>query len=155
MGMFSNVATAQVTGGGVYFEPGKYRVRVISTKIVRSQRGKGDFAIGEFEIVTSTNAARPAGSKASHVINMGNIMGPVNVKKFANAALGLNQDSEYHELEAAASELVGRVVNVEQLCEMIYDDKDELLAGVELDLEVVAITTQQGKPFNRHDWFPV
>jgi hypothetical protein len=160
MGIFGEVKNAQVTGGGVYFLEGRYpRVRLAAAKIVNSVQGSGVFAVGEFEIIESNVAARPAGTKASHVIGMSGTqakMGAVNVRKFANALFGLPADASADELEACASDLVGRAVNVEQICEMIYDPSpNNVFVGQDLALDIVMIVTRgKGQPFGRHDWSP-
>jgi hypothetical protein len=47
-------------------------------------------------------------------------------------------------------------VNCEQICELIYDEKEALFNGIELNLEVVQVITKEKKqPFNRHDWSAV
>jgi hypothetical protein len=157
MGIFGTVKDAKVIGGGVYFLPGRYRVKVLVTKTIQSAQGKGVFAIHECEILTSTEPSRPPGSKASQVIPMSTgVMGPVNVRRFANALFELPAEATVEELEAKGSEMIGRGVNCEQICELIYDEKEALFNGIELNLEVVQVITKEKKqPFNRHDWSAV
>lgn len=157
MGMFDSVASAEVTGGGVYFLPGKYRVRVAQVKAQRSQRSGKDFFVVECEILTSDNPERKAGSKASQVVDIGNVMGPVNIKAFVAAASGHAPDSEglNEALIETWGALTGTHLNVSQICERVVA-ADNPLEGVEINLECANIKTRgTGKDFTKHFWSPV
>jgi hypothetical protein len=158
MGIFGSVQDASVTGGGVYFLPGKYKVTITGCKVQTSKRNAHTYAIVECEIVESTNAERPSGSRASQVIDLGNVMGPVNVKAFVAALSGIADPAAADvngQIEAVWSEALGRRVNVEAVCEVVFSEGGPA-EGTILDLEVAEITTRgTGKPFNKHFWSPL
>lgn len=158
MGLFSKVADADVTGGGVYFEPGQYRVEIEAVKTVRSQRNNHDYWIVECLIKDSDVESRPAGSRASQVVDIGNVMGPVNIKAFVAAASGIDpEDDEINEkLIAAWEELTGQELSIEEICELVCDEKENPLGGLELDLECRTIKTRaKGTDFTKHFWRPI
>lgn len=157
MGIFGQVQDATVTGGGVYFLPGKYVVQITGCKVQTSKRNAHTYAIVECSIVESSNAERPAGSRASQVIDLGNVMGPVNVKAFVAALSGIEDNSAPDlnaQIEAVWSEALGRRLTVEAVCEVVFSDGGPA-EGTTLALEVAEITTRStGKPFNKHFWLP-
>lgn len=154
MGLFSSVANAQVSQGGIYFLPGKYRIKIVAAKVVRSHKNK-DFFVGECEILESNVSKLPVGTRASQVIDISNLMGPGNIKAFVAAASGVNpSDGDINEqLVAKWLELTGEEMDIEQICERVVME-DNPLADIEMLLTVVEITTKDGRPFNKHTWAP-
>ena len=154
MGAFGGVQEATVTGGGVYFLPGRYKVNISACKVQSSKRNGKTYAIVEAEIVESTNADRGVGSRASQVIDLSNVMGPVNVKAFVAALSGCDPMAPdlNARLEITWTEALGRKVTVEQICETVFSEGGPA-EGTELRLEVVEIETRGTKqPFNKHIW---
>lgn len=159
MGLFSEVEKADITSGGVYFLPGKYRVRVDGVKTVRSSRNRKDYFVIECEILASDNDERKVGTHASQVIDISQIMGPVNIKAFVAAASGIDHN-DVDDLNAALVEkwyeLTDQEMTIEQICETVVDEDVQPLVGIELDLECHTITTRaERKPFTKHVWTPV
>lgn len=158
MGLFSSVEQADVTGGGVYFLPGEYVVEIDKVKTVRSQRNNKDYWIVETTILESDNEERPADSHASQVVDISNIMGPVNIKAFVAAASGIDpQDPEVNEkLVATWEELTEQELSIEQICELICDEDENPLQGLKLHLECRNIKTRStGNDFTKHFWSPM
>ncbi len=162
MGIFSQVRESKVNGGGLSFSDqhtkeifaGRYRVKVTAAKTITAQVGGKLYAIIEMAITESTNPARPVGMKPSQVIPVADIMGPPNIKKFINACFGEPGDGDVAAVEAAASELIGRTVSYEQICDFVFSDENPM-QDIELVLEIVPIRTKKGDPFPRHDWSAV
>lgn len=153
-GVYGGVGSSNVTGGGLYFKEGLYRVKLKACKAQRSQRGGGVFSVIETEVLESTNGEIEIGSHPSQVISMGNVMGPVNVKQFVCTLFGVDAgaDNSTALCEAAVSEIAGRPMNMEQICEWVFGDSNPVADEV-LDLECFTIITKQDKkPFTKHVW---
>ena len=154
MGLFSNVAEADVTGGGVYFLPGQYTVRIEGVKTVRSQKNRKDYWIVETTILESSNPERPSNSHASQVVDIGNVMGPVNIKAFVAAASGLDatQADVNDRLIDTWEELAGSRMSIEEICELCCDEDTNPLGGLVMPLECQNIKTRGGGDFTKHFW---
>lgn len=159
MGLFSAVAGAEVTGGGVYFLPGNYVVEVDCVKTVRSQKNGKDFWVVECTIIESDNEDRPPKSHASQVVEIAHIMGPINIKAFVAAASGIDPtDEEVNEkLTAVWEDLTEQELSIEQICELICDESDEgnPLQGLRMMLECRNIKTKAKTDFTKHFWSPM
>lgn len=134
---FSGVDDAEVFEGGVYFLPGVYTVEIRECKGVTSRK-RQDLYIVECKILKSSNPLREAGTRASWCVNMSNDSWKSNLKKFAIAVNGGEED-------------LGSV-------------KDFLMAsisaanpvkGEQLELVCTQITTRAGMPFTKHEWSPL
>lgn len=155
MGMFSKVNDAEVTQGGVYFKPGKYRVKITAVKTVQSAKNSRDYFCVECSVVESNVPGLEAGARASQVIDISNIMGPPNIKAFVAAASGVNPTAE--DVDAQTAKVWADIAdwgapwNFEKICEYAVGE-DQPFADVELDLECRQITTRAGNPFTKHFW---
>lgn len=156
MGLFANVADAEVSQGGVYFRPGLYVVEVKQVKTQRSSRNNKDYFIVECEVQQSTCDELEAGRKASQVIDINNIMGPPNIKAFVAAASGIDPAAPdvNSQLQAVWAELTGAELSIEEICERAVAN-DNPLEGVEMFLEATEIRTRAGNPFTKHFWSPL
>lgn len=156
MGLFANVQEAEISQGGVYFEPGLYMVRVALVKTQRSQRNSRDYFISEHEILHSNNPKLTAGRKASQVIDISNVMGPSNIKAFVAAASGVDPSAPdvNDQLARVWADIVERELTIEEICEFVVGG-DNPLEGVTLFLEATEIRTRAGNPFTKHFWHPV
>lgn len=99
MGIFGNsgldLNKAKVSGGGIYFGPGEYECRILAVKMVQT-RNKGAAFCAEHEVVSSTNAEHPAGTR----INFFQLLtgeqadfAPMNIKEYLMAATGVEPGS--------------------------------------------------------------
>jgi hypothetical protein len=157
MGLFSGAGGASISQGGVYFEPGRYKVKVKKTAAQRSQKNGKNYFIVEAEILESDNPKRKPGSTASQVIDIGNIMGFPNIKAYLAAANGIDPTDT-----AAVDEALGTVTDdrgkvTRDLCEEAAEyavSEDNPLEGTILDLECVEILTKDKRPFTKHIWSP-
>lgn len=156
MSIFSNIEKAQVTPGGVYFEPGLYEVEVKAVKLQPSSRDSRIFFIVETRITKSNNPERPVGSSCSQVIDYGKQMGPVNVKAFLAALLEVDPGSATlnEDLRAAWKEMTGNEDSVVQILEAVVGP-DQPCAGAELRLECVHTRKRDGGIFTKHTWAPL
>lgn len=133
MGIFQAVSSANPNGGGVYFLPGTYRVKIVACKSITTRAKDAAFVI-EATIVESSVPERAPGTKASQVINMKHDSAPGNIRAFLAAALNVDyKQVGEEEAEAAVSDL-------------------QPLAGTELFLTCVMTTTKKNTPFTLHQW---
>lgn len=93
MGLFANIKNVKVTAGGVYFEPGSYKVRVNKVSQGKTREGR-PFFVAEFTILESNNTARPVGSSVSWMVMLDKNVdtGLANIKMFASALFGISPD---------------------------------------------------------------
>jgi len=89
MGHFDNIANVTPSQSLPYIEPGQWVLSIDRCVIGTSQRGKGDFFVAEFTVVSSTHPRFQPGSKVSMVqmFNKGEVA-LANIKSFAAATLG-------------------------------------------------------------------
>lgn len=133
MGIFSSVSTANPNGGGVYFLPGTYKVKLAAVKSIVS-RAKDNCFVIEAEILESNVPERQPGTKASQVINMKHDSAPGNIRSFIAAALNVDfKQVGEDEAELAVSDL-------------------QPLSGTEMYLTAVMTTTKKNTPFTLHQW---
>jgi len=154
MGLFSGVANAEVTGGGVYFLPGKYRVEIEAVKTVKSSKNGKAYWVNECLILESNCPERPAGTNASQVIEIGNVMGPINIKAFVAAATGIDPTADdVNDLLIAEWEALTEVqMNIEEICEYVCDEEENPLQGLIMDLTTANVKTKKNTDFTKHFW---
>jgi hypothetical protein len=124
MGLFSKVAVADPSSGGIYPLPGNYTVAIDALKETENFNGDEVF-VAELKVLKSTNPARPVGSSMSWVASFKHKSSAGNVKAFYVA---LFPDEELDEAGLKAT------VSAEQPCH-----------GMLLDLEAVNILTKVNK----------
>jgi len=158
MGLFSGVGQAKVTQGGIYFEPGNYLVEIQRVCAIRSQKDRKDYFIVEAKILESDCPTRKPGTVASQAIDISNVMGPVNIKAFLAAAMGIDPADQDAVEEALGVELDarGKVAKDkgEEAAEYATSEENPL-EGLKLRLNCAEIRTQKGNPFTKHNWRPL
>ena len=158
MGAFSKINETKVFGGGQYFEPGHYRVKIKDTKMVDSSQTPGkQFVVIETEVLESDCEKIPAGSERSQVIPLGEQMSLSNVKAFVAAASGVEplDDDINVKVEKFWTEVLGESTNFEQICDLIFESGQNPLGDEIMDLECTEIITKKNKqPFTKHHWQP-
>lgn len=145
MGYFGKMKEASMTGGGVYFLEGIYRVRLVKVHMYSGRKGDAFFIV-EAEIIESNNPQRPVGMKCSQVIKMSQDAALGNIKAFLAAANGIDIDAD------GAMQVVQEEIT-EEVAELAVHASNPL-AGIELKLQCTQIKTQAGNDFTRHDWRP-
>lgn len=157
MGLFGSVKQAKVNGGGVYFLPGLYKVKIDKVRVQRSAKNGKDYWIVETTILESNNPDRAVGSHCSQVVEIGHMMGPVHIKAFVCAVSGVDaQDEDANDrVEAKWAEMTDQTLDFEQICEMIADESTNPLEGLEMNLECSNVKTRAKTDFTKHFWEPV
>jgi hypothetical protein len=161
MGKFSDrhqgVNKARQTGGGVYWEPGSYRVRIEAVKYIE-EGYKGESFIIEAKVLEvlrhvdvekrlskgkelTFNASRKAGEIVGQVIKMDQQSAEGNINNFIRASFATIQAQKGNPQKMDSIEFedadVDWVVGEEQPC-----------AGLELHLECYGVVTQKNNgPF--------
>jgi hypothetical protein len=164
MSIYDKIKEAQVSKSGQYFKPGNYAVRIKACKLVKSQAGPAKtFFVIECEVRQSDNPDIPVGSERSQVIDMGKVMALPNIKQFMAAVSGIdptcetvNEDVEaFWQKELVRRELIDENDHVpfEDVCELVTDEKINLLKDIEMKLECTNIQTKEkGQDFTKHNW---
>jgi hypothetical protein len=140
MGLFDGISEARVGGQNVYFLAGLYKIEVVKCFAMKSRK-KEDLFIVECSILESTNDKRPAGTKASWVVNLKHDAALGNIKGFVAAANGIDP----HDEETVNNEIAEKEV------EYVVSD-DNPLNGSILNLNCTDIETKAGNPFTLHAW---
>lgn len=169
-GIFGGVADAKVNKTGNYFltrsdgGPGRYMVEIQCCKTITSQRDRTLFAVIEGRVKASTVPEVKVGDERTQLIEIGTTMGPINLRKFVAAALGVDPYGKHDDvtiaIERAGSDLLGRRATVEAVCEWIFGDENPLgvskpgESGVEVGLETKSTKTKKGSDFTVHEWHP-
>jgi hypothetical protein len=165
-GLFSKVAESKVSKTGNFFlaredgGPARYIVQITMCKSQTSKASGKVFAVIEARVKASSTPRVQIGDERSQLIDMTNVMGPINVKKFVAAALGIDpfgkDDDVTMGIIREGSALLGRPANVEAICEWIFSDGNPL-GEAELELGLVCTTVKTKKThadFTVHDWHP-
>jgi hypothetical protein len=143
--LFDGIEDAQVSGGGIYFLVGNYRVEILKVFTLVSRK-KEDMVIVECKIHSSTNPARPAGSRASWVVNFKQDAALGNIKGFAQSCAKTN-------LPKPAPGEPEPVITKADMAFIV--SKDNPLAGTVLDLQCTNIETRAKSEFTLHTWLPI
>lgn len=133
MGVFSAVKDARPTQGGRYFDPGNYVVKINRCKHGMTRKNV-DFFVVETKILESDNDGLPIGSEASWMVTMDKDAAPGNIKSFAMAATGVDEDG----------------IDEAGILEIVSDRQP--LAGMIMRVEAFNKPTKEGKPFTRIKW---
>lgn len=141
--MFSSIDKASAGGQRLpYLVEGQYLLEVEVIRAFRS-RNKDSFYIVEFLILQSDVEERPVGLRASWMTKMNSDMGPVNIKRFLGAAVGL---TVVEEIDREVTSDVAR-----------FSASDEQpMTGVQVHCQCTKITTKvEKKEFTEHQFAPV
>ena len=142
MGLFDNAGKRDLTGGGEYFNPGRYVVRIESAQIKKSSRpGNPDFMCVEGTIVevlstSDVEGHKPSnkeGSRATQICKVNNDYFQPTVDNFVAAIL-----------DKAASDVTP------EDCEKAFDGLSTV--GEEIEMEAVGTFTKRGTPFTKLFW---
>lgn len=152
MGFFAerkdlDVKSATPTQGGLYFQPGNYKVEIQRVKMVKSQTNGKDFFAVETEVVESDNEKLGAGMKPSWLVELPGAypetsMG--NVKDFLLAG--------YTYLSQQAGEEAPSVSDIGDEEADAVIGEDNLFAGAVLNVTAFNKVTRKGNDFTRVRW---
>lgn len=152
---YEGVGDAKVSKRGNYMKPGKYLVKIQSVKEVKGQKAGEKFFIVEMKVLESNNPEIAVGAEKAWVVKMENVMALPNIKAFVAAASGVDPFVEnakdlveafWTKMHPAGEQMTfSRIVS-----EMVV--QANALEGVDMGLECVTTTTQEGNPFTVHNW---
>lgn len=151
MGFFAdnnlNVGDASPTAGGLYFQPGQYKVRVDRVKMVKSQTNGRDFFTVETTVLESDNEKLPEGRKPSWLVELPG--------KFPETALGNVKNfllAGYGYLAKQAGEPEPTIAAIGNDEADAATGEENILAGVVLDVNAFNKVTKAGSDFTRVVW---
>ena len=140
---FNAIDGADATGQrNPYLLRGQYLLRIVQCKSFESRQRKL-FYLVELDVVQSDNHDRPEGMRVSWMTNLGLDMGPINVKRFLGAAMGMDPSDPK----------VNQEINSD-VARMSVDDTQPL-HGTLIYAQCSDITTKAGTPFLDVRWAPV
>lgn len=135
-GLFGNIAKVTPSVSTPYFEPGGYRLRVASLQVGNSQKGKGAFFAATFDILESTRADRPPGSR----------MGQVMFFSTGDVVLGNIKALVAAILEVPHDQITPPVM------ESVVGGDGTITAGREVYAEAVMVKTKAQTDFTKVNW---
>jgi len=144
---FKGVNAAKPNERGVYFEPGKYKVKVSKCQVITSRDGK-DLFIADLDVLESNNPKHPVGAKRNWCQNIRVDGAQSALQEFVVATLGYDYSTDREKIEKEIAP------HCEELLEAACEGKGDDLIGQDVNLEVVLIQTKAKKDFHRHRWFP-
>lgn len=151
MGFFADsnmdVGAADPTAGGLYFQPGNYRVQVDRVKMVKSQTNGRDFFTVETTVIESDNEKLGTGMKPSWLVELPG--------KFPATALGNVKDFLLAGYGYLFKEQGLPLPTKEQIGDKEADEaigEENPLAGAVLSVSAFNKVTKQGNDFTRVRW---
>ena len=127
---FDDIENAEAGSNLPKIVPGEYQLQVEALKFIKSKKGKGTFAIGEFSVISSAGeGANPTGSRIAHMIKMALPSSKGNVKSLIAAVSGEGEKN-------VTSTLAKEAFSDDQPCK-----------GQVVKASAFNITTGAGKPF--------
>lgn len=106
MGRFAGIENARPSEGGLFFEPGVYKVRIKACKSFETRKKHTAFIV-ECTVLESDNPKRPPGCEPSWVVTLDKEPALGNIKSFIAAAT----QSKVEEITEAVVEAVVAVAN--------------------------------------------
>lgn len=157
MGHFAKVGKAEVTQKSGFFPLGKHRIRVAKFKVHTGHKGTNLILEGTCVRTDAAPEVLKVGQTRAQVINLGNVMGPINTKALVLALSGVEPtDPDGGDKAVAIWEalLEENGMDFEDVCDRLTDEEAQLIIGLELELECTNTKTQAGKDFTVHRWYP-
>lgn len=145
MGIYDGMGDAKISNKLPSLGEGKYVVQIEKIGHFPTRAGY-NATCAEFSVLESSNADHPVGVKRSYFqkMNVDAAMGAL--KQFACALSGIDPKDTAKVKEQAR--------NLEEFLELAIS-KENPARGLRVGVNLVKITTKDGKPFGKHDWFPV
>lgn len=147
---FKGMKGARGTTGGSYLGLGRHRLKIKKLEYIESsdpQKKGTEYAIHEFEIVTSDNPTHRVGATFSWLVDMDKTAALNNLRAFVEAMapqMGWTKEA----LEAMSDEQWGA------LMASLYGEKQPFLGRL-IDAEGYNKPTRAGKDFTRFNWTAV
>lgn len=154
--VFDKLGEARASGGGAYFKPGNYVIKVLGVKLVDTFAGHQSFVV-EGEVLESANSELQPGYLGAQVVAIKNAilqtaMG--NIKNFCAAALGIeNADSYVPDGQVSPTQYWKQAATY-------FCADEQPLRGKVLKLFCVEVPTREKHPdgspkmFTKHIWSP-
>lgn len=148
MGFFGGIRSAKYSEGGVYLQPGVYRLRINRCKQGKTRTGV-PFFVAEFEVLESSVEEQPAGSAVSWMVQIKPDTPALgNIRSFCEVVGGFTFDAEckgLSEEEAQAREdaIVAEIVG-----------EANVFAGTIVKASGSNIKTKQGRDFTKVVFMP-
>lgn len=137
MGLFKGIGDAKVLDA-VYIKPCDVLVRIDMTK-VGENRKKEQFAFVEGTVIHClSDSEHTVGESITQAIKVTSDYFERDVKAFICSALGVDQNTDPGDIDAAA--------------EQVFESGDNPLQGTVMHLKAIPITTKQGNPFTKISW---
>lgn len=148
---WSQIGTAPIFERGNYFNPGRYKLRLLRCLSKQTQKSGMAF-IAEFEVLESDNPAHPIGSKGTYFVKMANQQQAFsNVLEMMAAILGFDISNPEHINQINAQlrpQLAGLMTALET-------QGTAVLGGREVvSVECRIILTKSNTEFTLHVWAP-
>lgn len=148
---WSQIGNAPIFERGNYFNPGRYKLRLLRCLSKQTQKSGVAF-IAEFEVLESDNPAHPIGSKGTFFVKMANPQqGFSNILEMMVAILGFDISNPEH-LRQIETQLKPQLA---QLMTTLETQGTAVLQGHEtVSVECRIILTKANKEFTLHVWAP-
>jgi hypothetical protein len=148
---WSQIGSAPIFERGNYFNPGRYKLRLLRCLSKQTQKSGVAF-IAEFEVLESDNPAHPIGSKGTFFVKMQNAQqGFSNILEMMVAILGFDISNPEH-LRQIETQLKPQLA---QLMTALETQGTTVLQGREtVSVECRIILTKANKEFTLHVWAP-
>jgi hypothetical protein len=150
MGRFAGLNSAQGSQGGVYFEPGNYRIIVQRCKDIETRHGKPAFIV-ECEIKGSDVAALPAGAKPSWFVDLSQDAAEGNIADFLRTGLRALAVAKGQDPDAVLADYTSSNDKANQYYDAVVDESN-IFAGLELQVYAFNIKTRAGSDFTKLQW---
>ena len=148
---WSQLGQAPIFERGNYFNPGRYKLRLLRCLSKQTQKSGIGF-ISEFEVLESDNPAHPIGSKGTYFVKMAQQQQAFsNVKEMLAAILGFDVTNREHlaQFEREVSPQLGNIMTA------LESQGTAVLQGREtVSVECRIKMTQRNTEFTLHTWSP-
>ncbi len=162
MGRFSKIKEAAAAKGGIYFEPGNYRVKIKEAAGGENKKNDETFFAAESSILESTNSMRPAGSLVNWYQGLSKKPALGQIKAFLIKALYYVEIGGIRACDRAVADGVdeGNTSAIEAWIEEQIDDDlvelviaEQMIAGVILRCVAVEGKSEKGNRIVKVRWF--
>lgn len=148
---WSQIGTAPIFERGNYFNPGRYKLRLIRCLSKQTQKSGVAF-ITELEVLESDNPAHPIGSKGTYFVKMANPQqGFSNILEMMAAFLGFDITNPEHVRQIDQQlrpQLAGLMTALESQGPAVLQGRDTV------QVECRVTLTKAGREFTLHVWSP-
>lgn len=151
---WSQIGTAPIFERGNYFNPGRYKLRLLRCLSKETQKS-GTAFIAEFEVLESDNPAHPIGSKGTYFVKMGSQqdkqIGFSNILEMMAAILGFDITNREHVTQIDQQlrpQLAGLMTALETQGTAVLSGRETVSVECRIKL------TKRNTEFTLHTWVP-